>query len=105
MPYDPSDHPQDAARSITKLVEDIASGKAAWEEPRDVARALGRLHELAQALPQALLQASSAIDRMARDRDDATAVARIIGEAATSAASLHDQLRRAHEAAQDVRGR
>ncbi|MFD5506825.1 hypothetical protein ACFWIB_03495 [Streptomyces sp. NPDC127051] len=90
---------------MTKLVEDIASGKAAWEQPRDVARALGQLHELAQALPQALLQASSAIDRMARDRDDATTVARVIGEAATSATSLENQLCRAHEAAREVRSR
>ncbi|WP_413810825.1 hypothetical protein [Streptomyces sp. OE57] len=42
---------------------------------------------------------------MARDRDDATTVARIIGEAATSATNLIDQLRRAHEAAQGVRAR
>ncbi|MFD7909340.1 hypothetical protein ACFV30_01230 [Streptomyces sp. NPDC059752] len=103
MPYDPSDLPRDAAQAIGRLVEDVASGKAAYKDPRDVARAFKHLQRLAHDLPQTLLQASSAIDRMARDRDDATELARIIGEAATSAASLDDQLRRAYETAQQIR--
>ncbi|MEU0660710.1 hypothetical protein [Streptomyces lavendulocolor] len=96
---------RDAAKTLREIARDLESGKADYDSPRSAARVLRDLHELAECLPQILLQTSAAVDRMARDRDDATTVARIIGEAATSAASLRGQLRRAHEAALDVRAR
>jgi uncharacterized protein YecE (DUF72 family) len=105
VPYDPSPLSQDAAKTLREIARDLDSGKAEYDSPRSAARVLRDLHELAEHLPQILLQTSAAVDRMARDRDDATSVARAIGEAATTATNLTDQLRRAREAAQDVRGR
>ncbi|MEV8202189.1 hypothetical protein AB0Q90_33625 [Streptomyces sp. NPDC079141] len=105
VPYDPSPLSRDAAKTLREIAQDLESGKAEFDSPRSAARLLRDFHELAEHLPQVLLQASAAVERTARDRDDATAVARVIGEAATTATNLTDQLRRAHEAAQDVRGR
>lgn len=105
MPYDPSPLSRDAAKTLREIARNLESGKAEYDSPRSAARLLCDLHELAECLPQILLQTSAALDRMARDRDDATSVARVIGEAATTATNLTDQLRRAQEAAQDVRGR
>ncbi|WP_432139160.1 MULTISPECIES: hypothetical protein [unclassified Streptomyces] len=105
VPYDPSPLSRDAAKTLREIAQDLDSGKAEYDSPRSAARVLRDLHELADHLPQILLQTSAAVDRMARDREDATSVARDIGEAATTARNLTDQLRRAHEAAQDVRGR
>ncbi|MGW4825105.1 hypothetical protein ACWEP4_40940 [Streptomyces sp. NPDC004227] len=105
MPYDPSPLSRDAAKTLREIARDLESGKAEYDSPRSAARLLRDLHELAEYLPQILLQTSAAVDRMARDRDDAMGVARVIGEAATTATNLTDQLRRAHEAARDVRGR
>ncbi|MBQ1096631.1 hypothetical protein KBY55_11140 [Streptomyces sp. b94] len=105
MPYDPSPLSRDAAKTLREIARDLESGKAEYDSPRSAARVLRDLHELAEYLPQILLQTSAAVDRMVRDRDDAMSVARVIGEAATTATNFTDQLRRAHEAAQDVRGR
>ncbi|MFJ8495332.1 hypothetical protein ACIRBZ_44445 [Streptomyces sp. NPDC094038] len=105
MPYDPSPLSRDAAKTLCEIVRDLESGKAEYDSPRSAARVLRDLHELAEHLPQILVRTSAAVDRMARDRDDATSVSRVIGEAATTATNLADQLRQAHEAAQDVRGR
>ncbi|MFJ1871112.1 hypothetical protein [Streptomyces chartreusis] len=105
MSYDPSPLSRDAAKTLRQIAEDLDSGKAEYDSPRSAALVLRDLHKLAEHLPRILLQASAAVDRMARDRDDATRVARTIGEAATTAANLIDQLRHAHEAAQGVRAR
>ncbi|WP_405844580.1 hypothetical protein [Streptomyces sp. NBC_01518] len=105
MPYDPSPLSRDAAKTLREIARDLETGKAEFDSPRSAARLLGDFYGLAEQLPQVLLQTSAAVERMARDRDEATTVARIIGEAATTATNLTDQLRRAHEAAQDVRGR
>ncbi|MFE9258580.1 hypothetical protein [Streptomyces sp. NPDC006879] len=105
MPYDPVPLSRDAVKTLRQISEDLESGKAEYDSPRSAARVLRDLHELAEHLPQILLRTSAAVDQMARNRDDATAVARVVGEAATMATALTDQLRRAHEAALDVRGR
>lgn len=105
MPYDPSPLSRDAVKTLREIAQDLDSGKAEYDSPRSAARVLRDLLELAEYLPRILLQTSAAVGRMARDRDDATSVARAIGEAATTATGLQDQLRRAHEAAQDVRAR
>lgn len=105
MPYDPSPLSRDAAKTLRQIAEDLDSGKAEYDSPHSAALVLRDLHKIAEYLPQILLQTSAAVDRMARDCDDATTVARIIGEAATTATNLTDQLRRAHEAAQGVRAR
>lgn len=105
MPYDPSPLSRDAAKTLREIARDLESGKAEYDSPRSAARVLRDLHELAEHLPQILLRTSAAVDRMARDRDDAASVSRVIGEAATTATNLADQLRRAHEAAEDVRAR
>ncbi|MFC7987442.1 hypothetical protein [Streptomyces sp. NPDC057336] len=105
MPYDPSPLSRDALKTLREIAQDLDSGKAEYDSPRSAARVLRDLHELAEYLPRILLQTSAAVGRMARDQDDATSVARAIGEAATTVTGLQDQLRRAHEAAQDVRAR
>ncbi|WP_319054528.1 hypothetical protein [Streptomyces europaeiscabiei] len=105
MPYDPSPLSRDAAKTLRQIAEDLGSGKAEYDSPRSAALVLRDLYQLAEHLPQILLQTSAAVDRMARDRDDATRVARTIGEAATTATNLIDQLRDAHEVAQGVRAR
>ncbi|MFF7770989.1 hypothetical protein ACFZC7_31330 [Streptomyces massasporeus] len=105
MPYDPTPLSRDAVKTLREIARDLESGKAEYDSPRSAARVLRDLHELVEHLPQILLQTSAAVDRMARDRGDATTVARSIGEAATTATNLTDQLRKAHEAAQDVRAR
>lgn len=105
MPYDPSPLSRDAAKTLREIAQDLESGKAEYESPRSAARVLRDFHELAEYLPQILLQTSAAVDRMARDRDDAVTLARAVGEAATTATNLTDQLRRAYETARDVRGR
>lgn len=103
VPYDPSPLSRDAAKTLREIARDLEAGKAEFDSPRSAARLLRDFYGLAEQLPQVLLQTSAAVERMARDRDDATTVARIIGEAATTTMNLTDQLRRAHEAAQDVR--
>ncbi|MER5380777.1 hypothetical protein ABT040_10905 [Streptomyces sp. NPDC002688] len=105
MPYDPTPLSRDAVKTLREIARDLESGKAEYDGPRSAARVLRDLHELVEHLPQILLQTSAAMDRMARDRDDATTVARFIGEAATTATNLTDQLRKAHEAAEEVRAR
>lgn len=103
MPYDPSPLSRDAAKTLREIAQDLESGKAGYDSPRSAARVLRDLHELAECLPQILLQTSAAVDRMARDRDDAITLARAVGAAATTATNLIDQLRDAHEAAEGVR--
>ena len=105
MPYDPNPLSWDTVKTLREIARDLDSGKAEYDNPRSAARVLRDLQEAAEYLPEILLQTSAAVDRMARDRDDATTVARVIGEAVTTAANLADQLRRAREAAEDVRGR
>lgn len=105
MPYDPTPLSRDAAKTLREIARDLESGKAEYDSPRSAARVLRDLRELAECLPEILLKTSAAVDRMARDRDDATTLARTIGEAATTATNLIDQLRDAHEAAQGVRAR
>ncbi|SOD91574.1 hypothetical protein [Streptomyces sp. Ag109_G2-15] len=103
MPNDPSLLSRDPAKTLREITRDPDCGRAEYDSPRSAARLLRDLRELVEHLPQILLKTSVAVDRMTRDREDATAVARVIGEAATTATNLTDQLRRAHEAAQDVR--
>ncbi|MEU8893953.1 hypothetical protein [Streptomyces sp. NPDC048442] len=58
---------RDAAQALSRLVEDVASGKAGYEELSDIARVFASGHDLAQQMPQALLKLSSLIGRVARD--------------------------------------
>ncbi|KJS53226.1 hypothetical protein VM98_26650 [Streptomyces rubellomurinus subsp. indigoferus] len=100
--YDPTHLFKDAAKSVAEAAQDLARGRAEWDRPRDVAKSLELLRDLVGDLSQVLLQQAGTLPRITKD-PDAPAAGQIIAEAAATAVQLGNQLRRAHDAADDVR--
>ncbi|MFF2653595.1 hypothetical protein [Streptomyces sp. NPDC058045] len=100
--YDPTHLLKDAAKSIREAAEDLAEGKAEWDRPRDVTKSLAWLQELVDDASKVLIQGAGVLPRMTNDPDAPKAGQRI-AEAAATATQLSNQLRKAHDAAEDVR--
>ncbi|WP_031072070.1 hypothetical protein [Streptomyces sp. NRRL WC-3742] len=100
--YDPTYLIRDAAKSVHTVAEDLVTGRAEWDRPRDLARALESLQQLMDDLSRVLIQQAGLLPRMTRD-SDAPKAGQQIAEAAATAAQLSNQLRRAQDATDGVR--
>lgn len=100
--YDPTYLIRDAAKSVHTVAEDLATGRAEWDRPRDLAKALESLQQLTDDLSRVLIQQAGLLPRMTSDPDAPKAGQRV-AEAAATAAQLSNQLGRVHDAADSIR--
>ncbi|MGW4379807.1 hypothetical protein [Kitasatospora sp. NPDC004531] len=100
--YDPMFAVRGAADAVTVAAKDVAGGRAGWHRPADAGNSLERMDHLATALSDLLRQQAMALPQLTRD-PQATQAAKLVSEAATTAAQLAEQLRKAAVTTRAVR--
>ncbi|WP_042402285.1 hypothetical protein [Streptacidiphilus carbonis] len=92
----PSHHAMQARDNLRELTAGLAHGDTGFSQPKDLARTLAALAELAELLSKSLLLSFAGLGAMALD-PAATVVGRLMTETATTATDLAVQLEQIHE--------
>ncbi|MFD7644380.1 hypothetical protein ACFV4P_27480 [Kitasatospora sp. NPDC059795] len=100
--YDPMFAVRGAADAVTVAAKDVAGGRAGWHRPADATNSLERMDHLVTALSDLLRHQALALPQLTRDPQAAQA-AKLVAEAATAAAQLAEQIRKATATTRAVR--
>ncbi|MEV7122954.1 hypothetical protein [Kitasatospora griseola] len=100
--YDPMFAVRGAAEAVAEAAKDVAGGHAAWDRPADAVNSLEQMEKLTVALADLLRQQADALPRLTADPQAGDA-AKLVSEAAATAAKLVEQIRKAGGTARSVR--
>ncbi|MFF9482721.1 hypothetical protein [Streptomyces sp. NPDC014733] len=105
MTYEPSGLATEAADKISRLAEDLTSGRGAFNEPKNAARVYKALQQIADHMPLILSRATSTLQETTRDPDHADKAVQSAGVAIIHATTVATRLKEAQEAAEKARRR
>ncbi|MFD8482084.1 hypothetical protein [Kitasatospora sp. NPDC059673] len=100
--YDPMFAVRGAAEAVAVAAKDVAGGRAAWGRPADATNSLERMDALVTALADLLRQQAEALPGLTGD-PQAVDAAKLVAEAAATAAKLGEQIRKAAATTRAVR--